>query len=110
MSAVFPDYARRSFIALFDALGGEFFCHYRGGGARITQFVALVEWQNGSFDEILRRVANDEIRYISWMNIQNGEIFAPYDGGADLFLSSTARRDELREQFKDWLSNHPEGF
>ena len=105
----FPDYALRKSPSVFEAFGGELFCHFEDEDASITLFAAHTDWQSQKFDGIVRLVAEDEIRYFSLMNAGSGEILAPYDGGADLFLSSTGRRDALRAQFKDWLSRHPEG-
>ena len=92
----FPSYADHVDPSLFADFEWQFFEQFRTEDLQITLFAAETKWQNHQFDAILRRVANDEIRYISWMNVQTGEIFAPYDGGADLFLSSTERRDFLK--------------
>lgn len=106
----FPAYALQKFPSIFAEMDAELFFHYEDEDAEITQFATQTWWQTQKFDAILRLVANDEVRYISWMNVQSGEIFAPYDGGADLFLNSQARRDEFRARYTDWLSKHPEGF
>ena len=105
----FPDYAKRVSASAFAAFSGELFCRYKED-ADITMLATRTRWQSGKFDDILRLVANDKVCYISWMNTQTGEMFAPYDGGADLFLNSTTRRDMLKSRFEDWLSKHPQGF
>ena len=103
-----PDYALQKYSSTFAEFSGNLFCRYEED-APITLFAAQTVWRPRRFDAILRLVADDVVRYVLWMNIESGEIFAPYDGGADLFLNSTLRRDELREQFKDWLSPFPGG-
>ncbi len=103
-----PDYALQKYSSTFAEFSGNLFCKDEED-ARIVLFAAQTVWLPRRFDAVLRVVADDVVRYVLWMNIESGEIFASYDGGADLFCSSTARRDELREQFKDWLSSHPEG-
>jgi hypothetical protein len=37
-------------------------------------------------------------------------LFAPYDGGMDVVLPTTAERDHLRSAHSDWLSTHPAGL
>lgn len=103
----FPSYASKKFSALFRGFNSEIFASYIE--PEITLCAALTQWKTGAFDEILRCAANDEFRYISFLNTRSGEIFAPYDGGADLFLMSATRRDTLRARFHNWLSSHPQG-
>ena len=105
----FPGYSIHKFPELFERFERQFFYRFRSEDLRLTMFAAQTSWRNHRFDEILCRVANWEISRVLWMNAESGEIFAPYDGGADLFLSSTERRDDLRACYSDWLSRHPEG-
>ncbi|WP_078592168.1 DUF3885 domain-containing protein [Streptomyces pseudogriseolus] len=37
-------------------------------------------------------------------------LYHPYDGGADVFLTSPEERDRMRDRHADWLSSHPLGF
>lgn len=67
---------------------------------------APVRWHPERFDELLRAVADDEEEFIVFASLQSGEIYAPYDGGADLILSSSLRRDELKQKFGAWLPQH----
>ena len=108
----FPEYGLEKLLPILpDLASASLFYHYENEeGTDITQMATQVIWEPHQFDFLLRMVANDEIRYVSWMNLESGEVFAPYDGGADLFLSSTQRRDELRARYVDWLSRHPQGF
>ena len=108
----FPEHSLRKLLPILSCVASAtLFHHYENAedGADITQMATQVVWQARQFDPLLRLVANDEIRYVSWINLESGEVFAPYDGGADLFLSSTQRRDDLRAHYVDWLSRHPEG-
>ena len=66
---------------------------------------APVRWHPERFDELLRAVADDEEEFIVFASLQSGEIYAPYDGGADLILSSSLRCDELKQKFEAWLSS-----
>jgi len=57
-------------------------------------------------------IARDETwpHSIFWMSKETGQIFAPYDGGFDLFLTSEQQVEHLRAEHKDWLSPHPGGL
>ena len=101
----FPDFAR----PLLRPRRGHWLCRYSEDGVRITMFCVAAQWNAPEFASLLRAVANDKVSYVSWMNTRNGEIFAPYDGGADLFVRSSKRRQELRARYGDWLSKHPAG-
>lgn len=67
---------------------------------------APVRWHPERFDELLRAVADDEEEFIVFASLQSGEIYAPYDGGADLILQSSTRCDELKQKFGAWLPQH----
>lgn len=67
-------------------------------------------WRQGTLDSILLAIADDRTGPTMWMDRQTGKIFAPYDGGFDVFLSSPEEVQKLRAQFGDWLSDHPEGL
>ena len=41
---------------------------------------------------------------------ETGEVFAPYDGGADLIVRSSERAKALRAGFVDWLSGRADGL
>lgn len=60
----------------------------------------------------LLEIAHDETwpHSIFWMSKQTGQIFAPYDGGFDLFLQSTQDAAELRAKHESWLSPYPGGL
>jgi hypothetical protein len=62
------------------------------------------------FDKLLTAIADDEVDFVFWMNRENGAIFAPYDGGFDLFPSTDAQVDELKKSYPDWLSSHSQGL
>lgn len=70
----------------------------------------LVAWQPGLFDHLLREVADDRAAPTLWMAAATGAVFAPYDGGVDLFLRSSADVERLASRHPDWLSQHPSGL
>ncbi len=60
-------------------------------------------------DTALRAVADDQFRAI-WASESTGEVFAPYDGGADLVVRSAERADALRGAFASWLPSRADGL
>ncbi|MFI1658293.1 hypothetical protein ACH4ZU_25780 [Streptomyces sp. NPDC020472] len=43
-------------------------------------------------------------------DVRMERIHHPYDGGADVFLTSPVERNRLRARHADWLSRHPAGL
>ncbi|UQU62303.1 hypothetical protein COUCH_25105 [Couchioplanes caeruleus] len=72
-------------------------------------YVSRIRWQPGRLDELLRKVADDEIDDVIITPSDLAWLYAPYDGGADVILSSPELRDDLRDRHRDWLSRHPSG-
>jgi hypothetical protein len=64
-------------------------------------------WQPGTIDILLRAVADDEINGVLLGPPDLGWLYHPYDGGADVILSTRAERDELKARHHTWLSDHP---
>ena len=57
-----------------------------GGGEWLRVAAAAVEWRPGAFDELIRAVAEDQVDHVLFANLELGQAYAPYDGGADLIL------------------------
>ena len=60
-------------------------------------------------DGLLALVADDVIRFIV-TDTDMTWIFAPYDGGTDVFLPTTSVRNEFRAQHQSWLSGRADGL
>ena len=72
--------------------------------------VTKTKWRMGEHDPLLRSIADDATGPTLWLHGENATIFAPYDGGFDVFPASFQKADELRTAFRQWLSPHPEGL
>lgn len=72
-------------------------------------FVKFEAWYPKQHDALLRAIANDETRAIFVCPSRNC-IVAPYDGGVDVILNSSKRRDALKEKYKAWLSPRLDGL
>ncbi|MGJ6969616.1 DUF3885 domain-containing protein [Streptosporangium sp. G11] len=67
-------------------------------------------WQPDTIDTLLRAVADDEINGVLLGPPDLGWLYHPYDGGADVIVSTRAERDELKARHPTWLSDHPAGL
>jgi hypothetical protein len=67
-------------------------------------------WQVHSLDLILKKVADDVINNVLFVDPQEHLIYHPYDGGADLILPNSAMRDQLKSHYHEWLSSRPDGM
>ncbi|WP_446687042.1 DUF3885 domain-containing protein [Planotetraspora thailandica] len=63
-------------------------------------------WRRGIVDTLLRAVADDEISGVILGPPDLRWPYHPYDGGADVILSTRAERDALKERHRAWLSRH----
>jgi hypothetical protein len=73
-------------------------------------FMCEAVWRPGSKDRLLRMVADWELANILIVGVEQGCIYHPYDGGADIILSSERERDIKKKKYASWLSSHPSGL
>ncbi|WP_405973797.1 hypothetical protein OG496_35340 [Streptomyces sp. NBC_00988] len=67
-------------------------------------------WQHGCVDGLLRAVADDTLAEVFVTDTGLQRIHHPYDGGADVILTTPAERDRLRAKHTGWLSSQPSGL
>jgi hypothetical protein len=68
-----------------------------------------VIWVAGNFDGLLSAIADDTERAL-WFNRKSGRVFAPYDGGFDLFPRDEAEVAAIAKRRKTWISKRPDGL
>ncbi|MFM6830625.1 MAG: hypothetical protein ACKOVA_09895, partial [Novosphingobium sp.] len=73
-------------------------------------YVRKEQWRAGGFDDDLRAVAEDAPYYLVWFNAKTGGVFAPYDGGFDLFPSSFEEVTAHKQRYAEWLSDRDDGL
>ncbi|MFE0190033.1 hypothetical protein [Streptomyces sp. NPDC058989] len=73
-------------------------------------FASRQPWQHGCINDLLRDVADDKVADVLITDIQLQRIHHPYDGGADVFLTTPEERDGMRDRHAGWLSSHPAGL
>ena len=75
------------------------------------QFFALpVIWRENSLNELIVAVADGRTGPVLFTNIQRRQIYAPYDGGADLFFASPDAAISAHGRFGEWLSSREDGL
>ncbi|KMS67350.1 hypothetical protein ACM01_43145 [Streptomyces viridochromogenes] len=67
-------------------------------------------WRHGCADGLLRAVADEALVEVFITDTELRRIHHPYDGGADVVLTTPAERDEMRARHAEWLSAHPAGL
>ncbi|MGW0960188.1 DUF3885 domain-containing protein [Streptomyces gelaticus] len=73
-------------------------------------FAARRPWRHGCLDELLRDIADDKVAGVFVTDAQMRRIHYPYDGGADVFLTTPEERDRTRDRHAHWLSGSPSGL
>lgn len=59
-------------------------------------------WQKGSQDEILRKVADEEISGVNFLNVNERWLACPYDGGIDVWAPNEEENKRFQIEFSDW--------
>lgn len=72
-------------------------------------YVKTENWKNGNRDEILKKIADDEIRAM-FVSPTKKCVIAPYDGGVDVIVDSAEKSDRLNAKYVNWLSDREDGM
>lgn len=72
-------------------------------------FGGQIEWQASRFDKFISAAAEDRVHGLV-VELQTGGVYAPYDGGADLFYPTEIQRNEAWRHFSDWRSAREDGL
>ena len=98
-------------IESFHGIEGTKTSEYREEDFESTLYSSKAQpWQAGIFDEVILAVANDELSQIIFLNPENGSIYAPYDGGADIFVINQDHCKALKSQYSKWVSELESGL
>ncbi|MEQ9165345.1 MAG: hypothetical protein RLO12_03745 [Fulvivirga sp.] len=72
-------------------------------------FISKVVWRTNQHDELLLKIANDEVR-ASFICLKNNRIINPYDGGVDIILENETLMQAYKKRFSNWLSTREDGM
>ncbi|HEY9685137.1 MAG TPA: hypothetical protein V6C86_26420 [Oculatellaceae cyanobacterium] len=67
-----------------------------------------IVWKSGVIDQLILDVADDRTDYVLIVARDSKRIYAPYDGGADLFFADEQERNKRKEAYQEWLPSLPE--
>lgn len=73
-------------------------------------FAGRVQFEKSKFDGLLNDIAAEKAFRTLWLSPASGRVFAPYDGGFDIFLESSDAASEMRTKHETWLSSRADGF
>ncbi|MDR6815620.1 hypothetical protein J2X76_000774 [Neorhizobium sp. 2083] len=74
---------------------------------------AKCSWDFSSSRQLLSAIADDMTDgndWTLWFSAGSGRVYAPYDGGIDIFSNSADWIESLRDGFPDWLSEDVSGL
>jgi hypothetical protein len=72
-------------------------------------FVKIEKWKRNCRNEILKAIADDEMRAM-FVCPSKKCVIAPYDGGVDVIVASIEECEKLKSKYKDWLSYREDGL
>jgi hypothetical protein len=72
----------------------------------ITSYIGEITWGDKKWDELILDIAEDHAPTTLIMTQTNKRVYAPYFGGADIFMESEMMADGIASQFNEWLSPH----
>ena len=78
-------------------------------GQLYTPMFSEQNWQPQKFDNLLKDIAEDNLRAF-FISVQKEIIIAPYDGGVDFILKDTKTRDFYKQKYSDLLSARQDGL
>jgi len=61
-------------------------------------------WDAEEFADLLVDISEDQTGPTLWFSRNTGKVFAPYDGGFDLFPTTEAEVLDLKQRHSEWLS------
>ncbi|QKF82606.1 DUF3885 domain-containing protein [Halarcobacter ebronensis] len=60
-------------------------------------------WKSNSFNNYLLEIADDKIEFPLIVSLKTQNIYAPYDGGMDLFIINLTEKEKFIQKYWDWL-------
>jgi len=73
-------------------------------GEDIAFAIATTTWRTGRFDRLIQTVGDGCAAPLLFFNMENGNVYSPYDGGADLFVCESSVRADIQRASEKWLA------
>jgi hypothetical protein len=74
-----------------------------------TPEFAEIAWKVNRYDNLLKSIANDELR-VFFVSPEKNVIIAPYDGGVDIILKDLETKEYYKSKYSQWLSARSDGL
>jgi hypothetical protein len=71
--------------------------------------IAKETWTPGTFNSLLKNIANDNLRAF-FIGVHQECLIAPYDGGIDLILKDKSKKEFYKSKYQEWLSKREDGL
>lgn len=72
-------------------------------------FISKTTWTLHQIDELLVKLANDEVK-ATFICTNNNRIIHPYDGGVDIILENEQTMQAYKQRYSNWLSPREDGM
>jgi len=89
---------------------GDKVSDYNSDDIETTIYAKEIIWNKQQFNNYIKCVANEECTSSVFYSKNSGNIYAPYDGGADALIRTPSQLKELKEKYTKWFSNEPSGM
>lgn len=76
----------------------------------LISHISEIEWNESDWKALILDVAKDRTPHTLFVSKKNGRVYAPYDGGADIFLENEDEIHKFESVFTDWISPHEHGL
>lgn len=76
----------------------------------LVTYGAEFNWDEPLFQKIILDVAKENVGPVAFLSKDSKGVFAPYDGGADLFYINEDKKLEAKTSFKTWISAREDGL
>jgi hypothetical protein len=73
-------------------------------------FMSERRWNKNSVDDLLLLVADNEVANILFVGVNQGCIYHPYDGGADIIVKTRTLKNVKRKKYSTWLPRNTAGL
>ena len=89
---------------------GEYVISYNSDDVETDIYSTEIKWKSQRYDSYIKCVAIEKCSSSIFYSQSSGDIYAPYDGGADVFIQSPTKRKFLKRKYKKWFSFHSSGM
>lgn len=83
---------------------------YADGCFEAAVYVFSSSWRAHLFDEFIKCVADDCCSSSIFLAVESGNVYAPYDGGADVLVKDARKLQAMKTKYAKWSSKFKSGL